>query len=440
MKCEKETIDKQKETTKLNEEMIILKNQLKQTLERNEQQEIEYKENIDILEEEILKLRNDIRKREEYYSKEKKKLKDIEDEAFEMEEKFLALNKTLTERNKNLIESLKSTENKLNSSENLVFSTNAELKKQQLEFEDLMKLNKEIVGNMKLLEMEYEILNKKLLSQQTLPSEKRPGINILENVIIKSPSNGNLSLSRQGSSPQIKEKISHTSAPLGKNDANDVVVSSKSHLVNRSTYLNAKNVNDSKTTNKVKNKILIIGDEIVTNLSSYVNNLGYHNFVIEGIAMPKIDLETLSKLIFSHSINYGENDLIICCFKTLNISNYKTLYNSLKNILPVSKLVNVILISERSLSGDDKIEQLIHAKVCWYNRVNRNIPIKYYYNIHNIRGFLKKLLIFSIPQLLNQGYKYAALRYIKPVVIAPSLNELNISSNSNSELTFFRDQ
>lgn len=442
MKCEKETSDKQKHIMKLNEEIAILKNQLRQTLERNEYQEIEYKENIDILKSEILKLRNDIREREEYCKKEKRKLKDIEDEALEMEEKFLTLNQTLTERNKNLIESLKSTENQLCLTENLLLSTKAELNKQQVEYEELMKLNKEIVSNMKLLEMECETLNKKLINQEKLPCEKRTAINILENIIVKSPSNGDLSLSSgKDSSSQITLKGPHASTCVGNIGANDVVMSSKFDLDKSCTYLNPKNVNDAnKISNNVKHKILLIGDETVTNLSSYVKNLGYSNYAVQGIAMPKIDLETLSKLIFSHSMKYGENDLIICSFKTLNISNYKSLYISLKNILPVSKLVNVILISERSLPGDEKIEQFIHKKVCWYNRLNRNIPIEYFYDIRNIRGFLKKLLKSSIPQLLNQGPQYVALKYIKLVTTAPISKELNISSNSNSELTFFRDQ
>lgn len=164
---------------------------------------------------------------------------------------------------------------------------------------------------------------------------------------------------------------------------------------------------------KEKNRVLIIGDEAAKNMAKYLNTFNNVNYVTEGVAMPDVEFSTLAKLIFNYSINYGEKDFVICVFKTFNVSNYNCLKTALRLILPLGRATNLILISQRSYFGDEIIEKCINDRVYRYCRINRNMSIRYLFNVHSIRGILKTIIIKKNPSELNKLQKKIVMRSVQ---------------------------
>lgn len=419
VKCENEANEKHQRMQKMTEDLKKLKDTIKENNDRSEIAEYDYNSNIEVLHDEITNLKNEIKIREEHYLKEKKKYRDIEDEAMEMEQRFLTEMKMLTERNRNLTESTRELTNKLEDLENELLKTTNELRRQQQEYNELLEINKQMIISIRSLETENEFISEQLKKKgETIIHKEKSKIRILENKTIKFPTRtfNNNTNDLQERSQEIDN--------ISDEEGNEVTID-VSPVVSPLTP-------EEKITNN-KYKILIIGDESVRNLTGYVKSLVGSDYMIEGIAMPHIELEMLSKSIFKFSFNYGVNDLIICSFKTSNVSNHKSLHNSLNNIFPISKFTNIILLSQRSLSDDKEVERKITNRVYHHNRRNRNMYISYYSNIYNLRGFIKKSIINLIPKFIEHGSKYILL---KSVITHDSFESENMSTNLNK--SFFR--
>lgn len=407
VKCEKVDNEKQLETHKMYEELKRLKSILVENADRSQRIENDYDKNIEILQEEVLELKNDIRMREEHYRKEKIKSRDIEDEAMEMEQRCVREMKTLIDRNRYLAESLKDVTNKMKDMDRQLLLNTEELSKQQREYMELMQINKQMINSIRLLETENE--TNKIVLQENLNPETSgtiPKIKILENHLLNpSVSDSNLL--------QLKVPETDVTVQLGCPEAN--FGTTTDNTLTHGT--NATGVRDKPAHGmeviRMQRKLLIIGDESVKDLTGYVKNLFNSNYVIEGFVMPNIELETLSKLLFNYIVNYDENDLIICSFKTSNISNHKSLFSFLKNILPITKFSNLILISQRSQLGDKRIEKTIYNKVLYYNKVIRNRNVNYFSNVYNLRGFINKTLISLIPRTIQNGINTIVLKSIR---------------------------
>lgn len=395
LKCEKVSNEKYLELQKLNDEVRKLKDIITENNDKSEIAEIDYNSNIETLGEEIVKLKKDIERREEHYNKERKIRRDLEDEALEMEQRFLKEIKILTERNNIVTESLQDLMNKMEDMRSQLSTTSNELKRQQVDNLELLEINKQMVNSIRLLESENEYMNVKLSEKNNVTSTKEaPEIRILENLIVKSPD------SRRRPNPTDLEKIDPSATP--KNDDGEATVH-----IDQTDTITEKNIE------KPKNKLLIVGDETMKNLPGYLHNLVNNKYICEGLTMPNVELATLSKCVFNLSINYGKNDIIIFSFKTSNVSNFNSLYNSLNNILPLSKFTNLIIISKKSSKNDAKIEREILSRIFSHNKGSRNIPVNYYSNIRNIRGFTRRVLIPTLPKILERGLKHIVLKSVQ---------------------------
>lgn len=172
------------------------------------------------------------------------------------------------------------------------------------------------------------------------------------------------------------------------------------------------NVGESKR--KIRNKVLVIGDELATNVASRLHSLADEtNFIIEGIVKPHIDFTDLTKSLFDNSMQYGENDFILLMFNTINISNYNSLKYALKHVLGISKVTNMIILSNCNLPNDVNIENHIHNEISKYCHANRSTSINYISNIRNIKHTLHYIIKTYIPLILNSKNKSLVLKTVQ---------------------------
>lgn len=132
-----------------------------------------------------------------------------------------------------------------------------------------------------------------------------------------------------------------------------------------------------KNNNKNKNKFLIVGDEYAKNFDKIAHLLmDTSTVIIESIIKPKSELSEITQDLFSLVTTYGSNDYVLIMFNTKNISNNACLGYAIKNMLPISKFTNLIIMSELNMNIDHIIINKFLRRVNRYKYRNWNISLE----------------------------------------------------------------
>lgn len=168
-----------------------------------------------------------------------------------------------------------------------------------------------------------------------------------------------------------------------------------------------------------KGKILIVGDEYAKNFARVLDLvIDTSQYKVDELVDPRKELSELSKNIFDKSIDYGTNDYVIIMFNTKNVSNNRTLNLALKNILPASRLINIIIISECHKPIDNRINKKIMATLSRFKKSNKN------YSCLFLRDYKKN---GSKIKLCN-SIKYFLTRPVNSIVLKTIVCKEDISS------------
>lgn len=128
-----------------------------------------------------------------------------------------------------------------------------------------------------------------------------------------------------------------------------------------------------------RGKILIIGDEYAKNFATILDLvMDMSNYSVEEIIKPKCELSDITLKLFEMLTNYGANDHVIVLFNTKNISNNVTLRHALRNLLPVGKFTNLIIISELNQNNDKIIVNAFKNGVHKFKKVNINSSVQFH--------------------------------------------------------------
>lgn len=150
-----------------------------------------------------------------------------------------------------------------------------------------------------------------------------------------------------------------------------------------------------------KCKLLIIGDEYGEKFAKILDLvMDTSNLNIDEVIKPNTELSDITKDLFSKVLNYDSNDFVIVMFNTKNISNNMNLKFALKNLLPLSKITNIIIMSELNHNLDQIIINTFIKKIRSFKRSNRISSIDFYVD-NRCRGSKYKL-VKEIESLLKQ--------------------------------------
>lgn len=111
---------------------------------------------------------------------------------------------------------------------------------------------------------------------------------------------------------------------------------------------------------KQETKVLIIDYESAKNFGRVLDLvMDNSDKDVEEMIYSKMELCEITRLSFEKTIKYGKNDYVIIMFNTNNISNKRSFRFSVKNMLPLSKVTNLMILSE--LKKSKNIHELIET-------------------------------------------------------------------------------
>lgn len=136
---------------------------------------------------------------------------------------------------------------------------------------------------------------------------------------------------------------------------------------------------DEKRVSESKCKILITGDEYARNFARILDLvMDTSNQIIDEVIEPKSELSDITKNLFSKVLNYDSNDFVIIMFNTKNVSNNASLRYALKNILPISKFTNLIVMSEINQNLDQILINTFARRINQFKKLNRNHSLNFF--------------------------------------------------------------
>nr|CAI5862165.1 unnamed protein product [Callosobruchus analis] len=97
---------------------------------------------------------------------------------------------------------------------------------------------------------------------------------------------------------------------------------------------------------------------------------------------------------------------------TNNISNSKSFYKGITNLLPISKFTNLILLCERNKIADQILINRISEMVNSYRKLNKNCSILFNYSIRE-QGTKLKTVIFVCSYIVNKCRSSIVLKTVK---------------------------
>ncbi|CAH2012761.1 unnamed protein product [Acanthoscelides obtectus] len=133
----------------------------------------------------------------------------------------------------------------------------------------------------------------------------------------------------------------------------------------------------SRNSAKTSKKLLIVGDQLARNCARVLHNsmksIGY---IVEGIVKPNTEAANITSNIFTQTMDHGQSDYVIIVFSTKNISNHKTLNSFLRNVLPLGKFTNLVILL-KSEPVDEALAVLLENKITSYIKNNPNCSVKF---------------------------------------------------------------
>ena len=133
-------------------------------------------------------------------------------------------------------------------------------------------------------------------------------------------------------------------------------------------------------------------------------------YQVEGFVKPGIDFKDLARDIFNTTLQYGQDDYVIVMFNTHNVSNSKDLNLALKFLAPLSKLTNLLILSECNKLEDHRINDKIVKYLNNYCSRNKNISIKFFANAKQTKYKICRSIMYNI-------IKFSKLNLNKKTVI-----------------------
>lgn len=185
-------------------------------------------------------------------------------------------------------------------------------------------------------------------------------------------------------------------------------------------------------------EILILGDEYAKNFSSVLRHSTGSKYSIKAIVKPDCELSHLTGNLFADTLDYGQEDYVIIMFNTNNVSNNKNLYLALKQILPLCKITNILLISERHILIDQIIIRKVLKQVFNFRKHNSSISLRYLID-NKVKGS-KCTVLENVKQFLTFTRSNISLKTINTCnAVMTCLTSLrydaeeksNVYSNSN---------
>lgn len=166
---------------------------------------------------------------------------------------------------------------------------------------------------------------------------------------------------------------------------------------------------------KQKIKVLIIGDEYAKNFAKVLDLvMDNSDKEVEEVVNPKMELCEITRFLFEKTIKYGKNDYVIIMFNTNNISNNRSFRFSIKNMLPVSKVTNLIILSELNKNIDKKITNAFFKKVREFTSTNRNISLQFFIDEKYIGT--KYTIINNVKRIIMNKYNKLVIRTVNTAV------------------------
>nr|CAI5852311.1 unnamed protein product [Callosobruchus analis] len=271
--------------------------------------------------------------RQKQVEREKKQLKDFEDEVIETERRYI---EDFKRQKDTIIQQNMEISNIKEINETLQITTLnyiEEIKKLKMDIDELMELNNNMVQTIRLLEEESKVLR--------------------DNI---------------DTSVNNKHNRANKTSQCGENHI--MKISSSPNGFTRNGYIEA-NVDSRK-------KVLIVGDELARGYSSKLSKqISDKEFVVEGIVKPNIELCDLTKQLYSNIMCHGQKDYLIVMFKTKSISNYSTLNNLLRNTLALGKITNLLTLCKASTPNDKILVSYIYSAISKFKHFNHNSSISF---------------------------------------------------------------
>lgn len=173
-----------------------------------------------------------------------------------------------------------------------------------------------------------------------------------------------------------------------------------------------------------KCKMLITGDEYARN---FVTTLGLvmdtSNWIMDEVIKPKSELCDITKELFSKVLNYNSNDFVIIMFDTKNVSNNRSLRYSIKNMLPISKYTNLVIMSKLNQNLDQILIKSFNRRIRQFKTRNINCSLDFFVDKGGIDS------------------KYNLIKKIETIIKCPRISNIVLKSvtiDENVDENFFR--
>lgn len=306
---------------------------LKQKSEELENLEIEKNSLIAELQDELSTLKKEIREKDEHYKRERRKTVDFEDEVYRNEESLHSelkqKAKAISELNCQIVE--------IKSSYQTIIQTHKEelnrMKSLESKLEDLKRENEQLSDSLLTLEEENARLNKKL-ERQLVDLKNLSAHNTIgsQNSVHGTPSHLGISNQQMPKHPQ------------------------------------------DRTTNAIKNKILIIGDDNIKGLNTILKTHTNYKFDINSRIIQSFSSEDIFKMCVPIAKKFGKNDYVFLFWSWKNSLCGKELNGGdLRKLLELFLDTNLTIINPPLHRDRPILNKFIEEDCLTINKVTRGI-------------------------------------------------------------------
>lgn len=311
--------------------------------------------NYDLYQKEINKLKDELEDKEKHIIRLMKKAKDFEEDVLETEQSFIEEQNHHRDKLKTQKEKICTLQREIIDAEemnknlvNLINDYKQSIEEMQNEMTELRNIHADMLKTISLLEETNDRYSMKIdqLEKETVKDDE---CRTIRNVL--------------GNANFVLEKTLE-----GRNEQQNSIEEYIS-LYEELSQQTGKNRNSGK-------KVLILGDEFGRNCARNVYNSMYSlGFIVEGFIKPNTEIADITSNLFSQTIHFGQDDYVFIVFKSKNISNHNTLNIFLKNVLPLGKFTNLVILL-KSEPADKTLTVLLENKVNCYKHNNINCSVQ----------------------------------------------------------------
>lgn len=180
--------------------------------------------------------------------------------------------------------------------------------------------------------------------------------------------------------PPNSDKISSVPAKVFKG---------KSDIVSVNASVIQENIKDTMS----RNKLLIVGDEFARGCSQILNKLvDTQRFHIEGFIKSNACIGELTMDFFGKVKDFTERDYVVVMFNRRNVRHARQLQRVLSDILPMSKFMNMTIITEIDCTEQSQYYvDIITGAINRFHSLNRNVSLELFCQYNRGSNRLSKL-------------------------------------------------